>query len=267
MSDCKSNQELISRLLDEELTESEKAALAEHLAGCRECSALYQAFSAVSGAIQEDLEEPPEALHENIMAELRRGEIKKKNRLSRPVRAALATAACAVLVIAAAAGVLPNLRMGRTAASYTMSADSAASAVQPREAEEKAKAAPAEAVAEEADEAPVLREAPSAGAADLEASSYQYSMDAAVDAAEETVWTLPENWDLDALLALLDGQPAGDLQLTPEQVYTLLTTADGAEAVLTLYRQGTDLYYNNPADSRLYRTNCDIKVLESALFP
>ena len=108
MSGCEYYQELISRMLDEALSRDERAALAEHLGTCRECAAMYQAFSALSDTISSDLEEPPEELCDNIMAELRRSEIIRRNRRtgpSRQVKNLIAAAACAALVLAAVGGV------------------------------------------------------------------------------------------------------------------------------------------------------------------
>lgn len=108
MSGCEYYQELISRMLDGDLSRDERAALAEHLGTCRECAAMYQAFSALSDTISSDLAEPPEELCDNIMAELRRSEIIRRNRkrgLSRQVKSLIAAAACAALVLAAVGGV------------------------------------------------------------------------------------------------------------------------------------------------------------------
>ena len=107
MSSCEQIQFLISQLIDRELDKEEAALVAEHLKSCEDCAAMYRAFSGLS----EDLEEPPESLRENVMAELRRGEMAKKNRrLSRPVRSLLAAAACMALIIGLAYGTAPLLR-------------------------------------------------------------------------------------------------------------------------------------------------------------
>lgn len=109
MSGCEFYQELISRMLDEDLSRDERAALAEHLGTCRECTAMYQAFSALSDTVASDLVDPPEDLTDNIMAQLRRAEIVRKNgkssRLSRPMKNLIAAAACVALVVAAVGGV------------------------------------------------------------------------------------------------------------------------------------------------------------------
>lgn len=106
MSGCEYYQELISRMLDEDISRDERAALAEHLGTCRECAAMYQAFSALSDTISSGMVDPPEELTDNIMAELRRSEIRRKNRrMPRQMKNFIAAAACAAVVIAAVGGV------------------------------------------------------------------------------------------------------------------------------------------------------------------
>ncbi len=111
MSGCERFQEMISQMIDGELRPEDEALLAEHLKGCKECAAMYAAFSALSSALSEDLEEPPESLRENVMAQLRRQELIKKNRrrLPRPVGSLLATAACIALLIGASYAAAPFL--------------------------------------------------------------------------------------------------------------------------------------------------------------
>lgn len=115
MSSCEYYQEMISRMIDDELSEKERAVLARHLDTCPECSALYAAFSSLSAAIADDLEAPPEELSDNIMAELRRADIQVKNRRKPRWRGALAAAACLALVIMAARFV-PGLFQASSAA-------------------------------------------------------------------------------------------------------------------------------------------------------
>lgn len=97
MEQCEAMQARISRMLDEDLDAAEQRELAEHLKSCANCRAMYEAFSALSGELQNDLVEPPESLRENVMAEIRREQVRAKNR--RPWRYALAVAAMAALVI------------------------------------------------------------------------------------------------------------------------------------------------------------------------
>lgn len=87
--------ELISCLLDGELSESEEAEVREHIAACDECKSVYDAFAALSGSVSQ-LEEPPEGLHEDIMAAVSR-ERRKKPRVV--WLRALSAAACLALVV------------------------------------------------------------------------------------------------------------------------------------------------------------------------
>ena len=109
MCGCEYYQELISRMLDEDLSRDERSALAEHLETCRECAAMYQAFSVLSDTLASDMEEPPEGFSDNVMAEIRRSEIIRKNRkprvLSRQTKNFIVAAACAALVLVTAGGV------------------------------------------------------------------------------------------------------------------------------------------------------------------
>lgn len=115
MKTCEEVQELISRLLDGELNEEEQADVAEHLASCPDCRAMHEAFRSLSGAIAEELEEPPASLHQTVMADVRREALRRRQAAPRRVRMLLAVAACAALVILGV-GNLP--RMGASAPKY-----------------------------------------------------------------------------------------------------------------------------------------------------
>ena len=101
---CSYYQELISRMLDEDLSPVEQGVLEAHLPNCEACAAMYKSFSALSQALEDQLEEPPESLRYNVMAEIRRAEIRKKNRLSRPMKIILSTAACLALIVGISMG-------------------------------------------------------------------------------------------------------------------------------------------------------------------
>lgn len=109
MRECEYYEELISRLVDSELNKNEYDALWMHIKNCSRCNAMYAVFNAMSDIMADDTVELPEGLHENIMAGVRRNDIIKKNRftVSKPLRNALAAAACAVFVIFAARGLSP----------------------------------------------------------------------------------------------------------------------------------------------------------------
>ena len=134
MTECERYQELISRMADEELAKSERAALSAHMEHCSQCNTMYAVFSNLSEIIGQDTEPLPEGLHENIMADIRRSAIKQRNVKERrrfvipkPFRNVIAAAACAAVVIFAAKGMLPE-KMNDTSA---MSASEAAAAAEP----------------------------------------------------------------------------------------------------------------------------------------
>lgn len=99
MSDCETNQALISAMLDGELSEAEAAGLRTHIAECEDCRAMYQAFTALSAAMT--AEEPlPEDLHDNIMSTIHAAEqaTHKQKKLVR-LRSLLSLAACLIVVV------------------------------------------------------------------------------------------------------------------------------------------------------------------------
>lgn len=71
MSDCERNRELISLMLDGELTAEQEAGLRTHIASCDECRRVYEAFQVLSEAVSEDLSEPPEMLAKGVMFKIR----------------------------------------------------------------------------------------------------------------------------------------------------------------------------------------------------
>ena len=134
MTECERYQELISRMADEELTKSERAALSAHMEHCSQCNAMYAVFSNLSEIIGQDTEPLPEGLHENIMADIRRSAIKQRNinerrrfAIPKPFRNVVAAAACAAVVIFAAKGMLSE-KMNDTSA---MSESEAAAVAEP----------------------------------------------------------------------------------------------------------------------------------------
>ena len=86
MKDCAYYQELISRLIDREITPEEGEELAAHARECEKCRAVYTAFVSLSDTIADDLADPPAELAENVMAEIRRSELWKQNRRPRQLR-------------------------------------------------------------------------------------------------------------------------------------------------------------------------------------
>lgn len=99
MIDCEKCREMISCLLDGELSEEESGQVREHIGQCAECRAVFEAFSAVSGQLQ-SLEEVPDGLHEKIMDAIPQPKKKKGGIVWIKY---LSAAACLALVIFAGA--------------------------------------------------------------------------------------------------------------------------------------------------------------------
>ena len=100
MRNCDEYQEMISRLLDEELSAEEAQALHAHMRECDECRRMYDAFSTLSASIAGDMEEPPAELAAGVMFKIRAA-APKKRRFKIGHYAALA--ACLAIVILAGA--------------------------------------------------------------------------------------------------------------------------------------------------------------------
>ena len=95
MIDCEKCREMISCLLDGELSQAEQSFVREHIAACPECRSVYDAFSAVSEQMHE--EEPlPDGLHEKIMSGIK---AKPKKKTGIVWIKYLSVAACLALVI------------------------------------------------------------------------------------------------------------------------------------------------------------------------
>ena len=127
MHDCEYYQELMSRLLDQDLTAEEEASLREHVRTCPECLAMFATFTGMTTALREDLAEPPRDLAGGVMARIaeegrpapvRRRPARQVRRPRAWVR--LGAAACLVLL---AAGLSTVTLRGRTKSSAAETAD------------------------------------------------------------------------------------------------------------------------------------------------
>ena len=101
MTDCAKYQEMISAMLDGELTSEQQRELEEHLALCPECRAMHTAFLSLSEAVAEEILPVPEGLHRKIMTGVKAVEKKNKRPLLTVLRPYMAAAACLVVVVAA----------------------------------------------------------------------------------------------------------------------------------------------------------------------
>lgn len=284
MSSCDKYQELISRMVDGDLSPEEKHDLADHVETCPSCSALFQAFFAISKQIGEDLEEPPLDLRDSVMAEVQRAEIRRRNRIPTIIRGVLSAAACLAVISGIYLGV--SLTQGK----HLTTAASGADAV----AEEKAVAAEAAALpeeeavqdraagAKEAAEAPMLQaNAPALAAEEPAAAPEERTVDvqAAEPAADEAddeadaegtedlaleealppeedenEWLL-SNWDLALLRELLGGTPV-DLSREAMEPYLMgkIQVKNQEDSwTVYLYERNGVLYYLDPAEESIYQ--------------
>lgn len=276
MSPCEKYQELISRMVDGELTAREEADLADHIESCTACAALFRAFSAISGQIGGDLEEAPLDLRENVMAEIRREEIRKKNRIPTIFRAVMSTAACAAIVFGVYLGVTLTKKAQISTAAYqdapaaaeermVLTAESAPEALETEEAAEEAlpeeepaptpmpDAAPAEAAEEPA--APMLG-AGAAAAADepREADADNAAAFNAKEAEETPVWDF-SHWDLSLFRELLGGEEAGLTreELEPSLIGCAMVRSGSELAEFRLYALDETLYYYDPVRDAVFQ--------------
>ncbi len=133
MSECERYRELIGAELDGEATEAERAALSAHLETCEDCRRYRDALRAVSGALREDLAEPPETLTFAVMSKLELNEKLRRQR-EQPKRFTpwrMAGLAASLLIIAGLGLAIGHSQGGAAAAqpraAYAVTADAAAS--------------------------------------------------------------------------------------------------------------------------------------------
>ncbi|MEG1633560.1 MAG: zf-HC2 domain-containing protein [Oscillospiraceae bacterium] len=107
MTKCNDYREMMSQMLDDELTEPQKAELLSHISACPDCARVYSAFAFLSSSIDEGAE-PPETLCADVMSAIRAGNIvpiSAAKKRSRAPAKFLALAACMALVVFAASKV------------------------------------------------------------------------------------------------------------------------------------------------------------------
>ena len=292
MSSCEKYQELISRMVDGDLSQKEQKELLTHIETCPECAALYQAFSLLSDKISGELEESPLDLRDNVMAEIRREEIRRRNRLPTILRAVMSAAACLAVIVGVYLGVsltrgnhlntaafqsgeaaaaeeraitAPTEAFEEKPAAPQLAAGDPAPAEEPESAEEAPRlfadsAAAPEAVKETGEELPAAAEAANAlDAAPAEEPAPEEDA-APVDEAEEELDEEPETfelrgWDLSLLRSLLGGSPA---EREAEELkgclrYRILLITEKQSLELPVYELDGVLYYLDPVEETLYQ--------------
>ena len=117
MDDCEKSLELISCMIDGELSKQEQELLYAHIANCSSCKNAYEAFSFISNELSENLDAPPPLLAGSIMSKINLEKQKKSRRPIVWLRYG-AAAACFALILFGAArwGLLTDILGAKSAA-------------------------------------------------------------------------------------------------------------------------------------------------------
>lgn len=292
-------------MVDGDLSHREETALARHIETCPECAALYQAFSAISSRIGEDLEPAPFDLRDNVMAEIQRAEIRRRNRIPNILRSILSVAACVALIFGVYLGVSITQGKNLVTSAFDLSPVSeqkvAAAGAEVRELpEEAAPAAVAEEAAAEPADAPQLQanaapamtehidavltvsSAPEAEAEESSSTAVESALEEAPaaealedaspaeeEAPEEPVleeWEL-RNWDLSLLRQLLNGSPdeRSEEELASGRFGQIRLVNFREEYQIPLYELDGVLYYLDPVEETVFRSALSVQELRDFL--
>ncbi len=113
MTDCEKYLELMSAMLDGELSGEQEAELLTHIDTCTECKRVYNAFKGISGALTEELVAPPDTLVKGVMYKISN---RKKSERRFAFGRFTALAACLALALFGAShfGLLDGTKLGST---------------------------------------------------------------------------------------------------------------------------------------------------------
>ncbi len=263
MSGCEYYEELISRKLDEALSVEEEAALADHLKNCPDCARMALAFAALSQNLSEDLVEAPESLCVNVMAELRRAEIRKNNprKHKRIFRMAMTAAACTVLLLAGSALLRPSVLTGGSAADSAAAENMAENGILLMMEE----AAPREAAPADAPAAAERKSRASGGSASdggpalVTEAAFDPPMLFALQTADMPQEQIP---DWESLRDFLAGSPVSEIPELGEADLVLPILLMDSEAELCVYAAESGLYYTDPEQQILMESSCTLEQLQ-----
>lgn len=266
MNRCEEYQELISRMIDDELTADEVSVLAEHLKTCADCAVVFKAFSALSNSTKETMADLPQGLHEQIVAGARRQHIKNANKSKRkPIRNLIAAAACLVLVVGVtmafgAPGVLlaSSAKNAEESAAFDVQAETR-SAAPPEQLQFSGEA---DVVVGGGAEAPDGEpEAPVEAAAEdgFDAGNPLSLMMAAPTCLEADAW--------EGLRASLAGSKTDlTVEALADAVYCGFDVRLGdAICSVTVYYHEEIAYFYDPADANIYLSACNLEQLQLLL--
>lgn len=257
---CEQYELLISRKLDNDLTQAEKNDLREHLHVCPSCRAEYEALSGVKELLGDALVEPPETLVASVMDRIAAYPAVPKRR--QPWKKAL-IAACLAAVIGGG---------GITAVVNARRADSAAAAAKTVEAiEEYAVAMPAPMPEEKYDNgAPML----AAGTADAyatdsttdmelpEPSEAERSLDAALD-----VYGFLSPYTLDAPASVPEGREADfetllkDAHIAPPDGRDIIAYVEYRGVIYEFSTDGEVLVWRDAAEGMPVTSTASVEAL------
>ena len=121
MRDCDKYVEMISQMIDGELSPEQEAELRTHIDTCGECAKVYDAFMGISDVLGDDLIAPPETLAKGIMYKIN---LQKKGGAGRHFAFGryTALAACLALALFGAShfGLLDGLKLGSSAPTQSL---------------------------------------------------------------------------------------------------------------------------------------------------
>lgn len=220
---CESYELMISRKLDNDLSESEEAALREHLRTCPECRALADALVDVTLSMRGDIAEPPEALASAVMERIEAYDAAPKRRPIRPWAKVLIAASLALAIsVGGFAAWVGTWRMGSSSAADGAVMEEAIeedvmmqAAVAEAPAVPMPEAAPTPVEAPQAAAPRAMAEPGDAGAGHAAASATAADEDRA---PHETVYTAEAEtaWDAETLSRLVATNTLDSPALVPE---------------------------------------------------
>ncbi|MEG1108652.1 MAG: zf-HC2 domain-containing protein [Oscillospiraceae bacterium] len=143
MDACNKYLEMISCLIDGELSDAESAELHAHIDHCDHCKKVFDAFSDISNSLEAELVEPPPMLSKGIMFKinLMTGSGSKNHRFAFGRFTAIAACFAILIVAASQFGLFDALKPAsspenNSPSGYALSAKGSENDIEPRSAEE-----------------------------------------------------------------------------------------------------------------------------------
>ena len=258
MTKCKTYQELISRMIDEDLTEAERSELGEHVKRCPDCAAVYVAFRSLSESLSADLAEPPASLHRDIMNEVRQSRVRTFSLRRMPAHkrwgSLLAAAACLILIVGVGLS-LPRLRMGAAGKTAMDEAPQAAAEItQGKNAQEPMLSA-----------SDAHRNAPPP-AAEPKENVEMYDQRSADREGSDTCFSL-DAAQSEALCEILSRESCNLSDMPDESLTLEYLNSEGERQTLTVLISGEEACYVGDDGDRYYRIEGGAQALRTVIAP